>query len=212
MLRSQTDNVLLFDWRLLKQWLRLTCPQPFYACCEKKHWNVAEIEFLPVEGKNSFFIKPCLSCEPFWWFKYSKRPQLFCFNFFKVNLPRLCAAKHFFIGKSVVVFLHEGPELRMFSQIMGRRRGTSSGPARIQAHNLSAMRRALYCCASISVHENNIFWFFLNLKANTKLPFNHGNPNFQAVTLVVRGHSKATTGSLVPRTPTRQSNLTEDWR
>ena len=57
-----------------------------------------------------------------------------------------CMAKHIFVGKSVVLHLFEGPELRTHYW-EDREEKKSPAPGRIQTHDLSVMRHALYRCA-----------------------------------------------------------------
>ena len=55
-------------------------------------------------------------------------------------------AKHSFVGKSVVLHLFEGPELR--THYRGDKEEKSPAPSRIQTHDLNVIRHALYRCAT----------------------------------------------------------------
>ena len=71
--------------------------------------------------------------------------------------PQAARLSIFFVGKSVLLYLLEEPELRMHYE-EDREEERSPAPGRIRAHNISVLRCALFLCAITAAQQHPVNW------------------------------------------------------
>ena len=71
--------------------------------------------------------------------------------------PQAARLSIFFVGKSVLLYLLEEPELRMHYE-EDREEERSPAPGRIRAHNISVLRCALFLCAITASQQHPVYW------------------------------------------------------